>query len=284
MEYLKLYEVKLSEHNNIKKAARVVYGMGRSTIGNNEAYFLPRIDIKCYGNEGTNANGVSLKLSEFEWFIDSVRSKVNVASFRGYKTHMLNRLPDNGYTIYSIENDKLFGILLNVEELRILIENENYLKFLLKYRFAKADEIISLTKSIYILVLVRVVHKLMQNQCDECKAENAMSELHTCTRNFIHMNARGKNDIAEELLLDGEIDGKFTATFGSFMDLLGVKGHKRLQAMNVEYPKMKNKDFILSELNNYFSNEYSMTKTMMKIIENCSKPDAINPITANFNN
>src|SRR6266700_60317 len=211
MEWLSMYEVLLcrlySNSKITKKTARVVFGTGTSTRnGKAEKFIIPRIDIRNYG-AGTH-NGVSFSNTEFEWFLNAVDSNNDSSVFVGYRTNIMTRLrAENAISISTAENDRIHGIVLTADEYKILDENRDYLAFLLKYRFAKGDQLAQVTKAIYISVLVNAIKKDMKESCDECVEGNVDDEMHYCKKDFNQL--RNKSELVENAIKDPQNDGLF---------------------------------------------------------------------------
>lgn len=250
MIFLPLFEIILSEsevnEKKCVKTARIISGKGQQKRKNfNQSYFFTRLEISV-SIDGQKGIGINLANSDMTWLMNCIKTKVRYSSIDlGKKLYVFNAIDETKFSLNTIESERIFGIILTENDMKVLIDNEKILQFLLKHTNAKDEVLKDLTIETFVAVVGNNVRLILKEMCDGC---NGKSNSHNYCNKYIKDIGRHL-EILSEILENVNFDAAFYEKFNKLMTILNISSADRIAMTQMVIPELRaDNKLILSKL------------------------------------
>jgi len=237
MEWRTLHEIPLStkiiNEKSCEKSAKLIQGVGYNTRDNKkQLYKINRFEVRNTIN-GNVSIGIAFSQPEFIWLKNFLKSDLNFSIYEGKKLLTGIRIAETSFSITSIENDRSFGVVLNLVDKNIILKYDILFDIFLRFPDADNDNLKELTEDLYIAVLGNHIRLSIKAKCIACN--NGIGEHDLCKEYY--KNYLNKGEALGEALFSTTREELFISRFNKLMDLFGVNEHGRRQQLrfNLQY-------------------------------------------------
>ena len=277
MEWTTIFEIVLSnvmsKEKPMKKVAKILHGYGKTKrFGIEQFYSINRLEIRVE-LPNTTPIGVVLTNSELQWLMTAMKNKNEKSAHAGRKMLIYNSIGDTSVSISSIDSDRIFGVCLDENEVKVLLDNERELEFLLKYQNCKSPTLDDITRELYASILAIAIGKRISSKCQACKTGEGEHDL--CKKYFKDFSE--KYHWMQSEMASDECEAEFLERFHRLMGFLNVASSDRVWQTQVAYLRIKeDKQTLMRKVCNYLDLKEGMGYLIATLLDGAEKLQSAN--------
>ena len=267
MDFSTVFDIVLSNEKingkESSKTAKIIQGRGlRDKLNPHSSFTIVRLEISV-NISGQKSIGIQLTNSEFQWFVNAIKTKNEQSIHVGKKIFVFNSIGDSSYALAAIENEKIFGVLFNQNDIENFLQNEKVFEFILKNQNANGNVLKDITIDFFTSTIGTDIQEKIKRKCAACKTGKGNHLI--CTKYF--KDLVNKYELLENVLNDLEFQSLIIERFNILMNILNISTAERLLQTQIIIPEIKNdKELLIRKLCGFLDFKEGMSNTISQVM------------------
>lgn len=283
MNFKTLFDLDLSNSTDgSRKTVKIIQGEGTLKKNGLESKIkFNRMEIR-HVNHTNISYGVTFDKNDMAWFLRILEQKLDdeihdkkVSLHFGKKTFIYNDLidcnpQDETIAISSCDANRVYGILLDIHEQKMLLKNKSLLNFLFTNQNVSGEILKNITIGLFISIIGNFVKEIIQREF-------------SIKPYFKNYEIFDKIRFIELALSDGKLDAIFLEKFHQLMTLLNVTSTEKVIQTQVTIPEIKKaKMLLIEQVGKYLDVKEGISNDIGKLFDliKCEKPEDVGIIAS----
>lgn len=239
----------------------------RKANNTQQPFAFHALEIRLYVN-GKKTSGISLSAKDFEWLVNRLRSKdrLNDSYDNGRQLLHFSRMNTGEKVLSTIDDQKVFSVLLNSDDEEKLLRHEEHFKLLLNHNDNnKGIELYNLVKEIFVSFFGNEIENTLAKTCTECSTAPTDQKPHTDHAFMFIGDVKGK--LLDKVLDDIYLWNEFSNKLENFLDIMNVGETEKLFIRNERITTLKaNKEAMMTEIGHYLERTSTVSDSLTNLL------------------
>ena len=228
----------------LKRGTRTI--KRKATKNSQPPYAFHVLEIRLTVN-GKKSSGLSFSADEFNWLMGCLNGTFATSNtYESERQTFHYTSMDNGKFIIScVDDQKVFSVLFNPDDVMILKRYEEQLKLALNLNeFNKGSELYTLFKKLFVANYAEEMEKKFKENCFECKQQDLFHKNHAK-----QIAQEGNENLLQTIFDDYNFENEFGERLEKFFFIMNISESEKEFIKTQRIPELKsNKAGLLQEI------------------------------------